>query len=345
MRSQKNDSPTEKLRILVCTGRGWYSSSFVDMFERNGCVVRLLEYTSDNVLKLERKNPLSRIRPWLALRKANRRVLDETENFRPDLVFVVNGEQLFRETVQKIAARTKIAHWAVDGVRNLRTHPSNLRDYPLSYVFEPTDAQLIPNARFLSLGADERFYFPRKEPKLFDVSFVGSPHPDRMEFLERVARASAGKFGFALFGPFSKISRERFPATCACVRKSARLNHEEIADIYRKSKIVLNPHHSQSKIGVNPRVFEVAACGTFQLCSNQAALPQFFPRGEITVYDDDEIEKIEYFLAHDDERERRAAEACSVALRKNTFAARARDVLRDAFPQDIPGGNAAAAAQ
>lgn len=213
-------SSEQIVRVLVCTGRGWYSSSFVDMFRKNGCEVRLLEYTSDNILKLERKSFLRRIRPWLSLHKANRRVLAEMKSFRPDLVLVVNGEQLFRETVEKISAGTRIAHWAVDGVSNLRTHPDFLKDYPYSYVFEPADVQVLENARYLSLGADETFYHPEPSVKRFSVSFVGSPHPDRMAFLEYIASYAVGRFDFSVFGPFSKISREQFPATYACVKNA-----------------------------------------------------------------------------------------------------------------------------
>ncbi len=320
-----------KIKVLVCTGRGWYSEAFVAMFRENGCETRLTEYPSSSVLKLERKNPFSRIHPWLQLRKTNRAILDAVETFNPDLVFVVNGEELFPETVKRIAAETKVAHWAVDGVSGLKMHLESLGNYHRNYVFEPTDVPLVPGSRYLSLGADTRRYFPRKTEKLLDVSFVGSPHADRLPLLEKLAKESAGKFGFAVFGPFGNVDPAAFPNLCACIRKNGTLSHDEIAGIYSQSRVSLNPHHSHSKVGVNPRVFEIAACGAFQLCSEQRSLADFFPGGEVPTYKnaDDLLRKIEYFLKNADERERLAEAARKRTERGNTFAARGRTVLKD----------------
>ncbi len=322
---------TRKIRVLVCTGRGWYSDSFVTMFRANGCETRLAEYPSSSVLKLERKSPFSRIHPWLQLRRANRAVLAAVEEFAPDLIFVVNGAELFPETVKRIAAKTKIAHWAVDGVNGLKIHLESLGNYDRNYVFEPTDVPLVPGSRYLSLGADTRRYFPRKAEKIYDVSFVGSPHADRLPLLEKIARESAGKFGFAVFGPFQKVDPATFPHLYACIRKNGKLSHDEIAEIYSQSRISLNPHHSHSKVGVNPRVFEISACGAFQLCSEQRVLENFFPNGEVPTYRDadDLLGKIAYFLENPDERERLAEAARERTIRENTFAARGKTVLKD----------------
>lgn len=320
-----------KIKVLISTGEGWYSEAFVSMFRSNGCETKLLEHPSSSVLKLERKNPLMRIHPRMQLNKINRMILDAVKTFKPDLMFVVNGEELFPETVKRIAAKTKIAHWAVDGVGGLKMHLESLGNYHRNYVFEPTDVPLVPGSRYLSLGADTRRYFPRRAEKIHDVTFVGSPHADRLPLLEKLAKESAGKFGFAVFGPFQKVDPAAFPHLCSSVRKNGTLSHDEIAEIYSQSRISLNPHHSHSKVGVNPRVFEIAACGAFQLCSEQRALADFFPDGEVPTYRnaDDLLEKIAHFLENADERERLAAAARKRTEHENTFAARGRTVLED----------------
>ena len=329
-------------KILVCSGRLWhYPKAIADGFRELGCDVRLVEYPTTNILKLERSSFWARIHPWFCIRHINRKILNEAKLFSPDLVLVVNGEEILPETVAQIALKTPIVHWAVDGVKNLKTRLEVFKNYTKNYVFEPIDALSVSNAKYLPLGADLKIYRPYELPKKYDVSFVGAPHPNRLAFLEKIAVVAQGKFNFCIFGPFQKVDVEQFPNLASCIIKNEKLDPAEIAKIYSQSKISLNPHHEQSKEGLNPRVFEMAACGTLELCSNQKYLEKFFPNQEIVSYNDidDLLKKIDFYLKNEHERTFHATAAQKIVRQKYSLKECAAQMLCDVEKLDNSNSN------
>lgn len=322
-------------KILICCSRAYwhYPKGIAAGFRAQNCDVHLLEYPSSSILKLERQSIFSRLHPLFQLTKINKKILRAAKSFSPDLVLIVNGEEILPKTIRTIAQKTTVVHWAVDGIQNLKTHVEIFSEYSKNFVFEPADTTAVPRAEYLPLGADLNIFYPRKFQREIDVSFVGAPHPTRLPFLEKIAANAREKFKFRVFGPFQKIDKNAFPQLAACIAKSEKLSPSEIAEIYSKSKISLNPHHEQSKLGVNPRVFEMSACETFQLCSPQKYLEKFFPNGEIETYENAEdcLQKIEFFLKNPDERERRAKTAAKIVRENFTLKHCAEQILRSIF--------------
>jgi len=317
-------------KVLICCGHLWhYPQGIAEGFRAANCEVRLVEYSTSSILKLERDSFFSKIHPLLKLTKINRKILSAQKSFSPELVLIVNGEEIFPETIKKLSQKSAVAHWAVDGIKNLKTRIKIFDNYAENFVFEPTDVALVPRAEYLPLGADLRIFYPRKCSRDIDISFVGAPHPTRLPFLEKIAEASLGKFDFRVFGPFKNLDAVAFPSLAKCVAKSEKLSPAEVAEIYSRSKISLNPHHEQSLLGVNPRVFEMSACGTFQLCSEQKYLGKFFPNGEIETYANanDCLEKIVHFLKDGNTRERLATAAGTLVREKYTLKQCAEHVL------------------
>ena len=75
--------------------------------------------------------------------------------------------------------------------------------------------------------------------------------------------------------------------------------------IIKCSKINLNLTNRPIKTGLPLRIFDLMACGGFVLSNYQAEIPELFTPGEdIAVYDSipDMLDKIDYYLTHDDER-------------------------------------------
>jgi len=317
-------------KVLICCGHLWhYPQGIAEGFRAANCEVRLVEYSTSSILKLERASFFSKIHPFVKLTKINRKILSAQKSFSPELVLVVNGEEIFPETIQQLSQKSVVAHWAVDGIKNLKTSIKIFDNYAKNFVFEPADVALVPRAEYLPLGADLRIFYPRERSRDIDVSFVGAPHPTRRPFLEKIAETSIGKFDFRVFGPFKNLNAEAFPSLAKCVAKNEKLSPDEVAEIYSRSKISLNPHHEQSLLGVNPRVFEMSACGTFQLCSAQKYLGYFFPNGEIETYANasDCLEKIAHFLKNKNERERLATAAGKLVREKYTLKQCAEHVL------------------
>lgn len=129
-------------------------------------------------------------------------------------------------------------------------------------------------------------------------------------------------------------SRELAPFMCD---PETRFTPERFAKIVAGSKINLNLHSSTVHDGVdpecdaiNPRVFEIAACGGFQLCDPCKGLDVLFDFDtELPVYRDlEELRaKIDHFLRRPEERAAFAERARARALGEHTYKHRAQQML------------------
>ncbi len=161
-----------------------------------------------------------------------------------------------------------------------------------------------------------------------DVSFAGAGYYNRNLML-----AGLTDFDLKIWG-VEWTARELQPFV---QKPGERFGAEDFARIAVASKINLNLHSSTSHPGidpesdaVNPRVFEAAACGGFQLCDPCRGLERFFDfETELPVYRSlEELrEKIRYYLAHPDERKRIAQRARERALREHTYVHRAQAMI------------------
>jgi spore maturation protein CgeB len=101
------------------------------------------------------------------------------------------------------------------------------------------------------------------------------------------------------------------------------------------AKIGLNFHvdHQPGELdrGLNIRAFELAACSVFQLMQRVPGVAEFFEVGqEIVCFDTREemLDRIKYYLAHDDERQAIAAAGRARVLRDHTWARRVERMVQ-----------------
>jgi spore maturation protein CgeB len=166
-----------------------------------------------------------------------------------------------------------------------------------------------------------------------DIFFFGTWWPERKRLLQPVQKW-AKRHGYK-----------------ACIdgvdfeRKRGMLTNRELIRHYSGTKIALNHHrsvigvdgngnerHVNGAYSLGPRAYEIAACGTFQLCDDsRPELEEVFGAGVVTYSDGDELrEMITFYMEHEDERQALA----DIALRKVricSFEARARDILLPAI--------------
>jgi hypothetical protein len=102
----------------------------------------------------------------------------------------------------------------------------------------------------------------------------------------------------------------------------------EVGDVYSQSKIVFNTSIAGD---VTMRIFEGTACGALVLTDSIAnGLDRLFQIGqEIVVYQDDAdlLDKIAYYLAHDDERERIARAGQQRTWQQHLYTHRIQQIL------------------
>src|SRR5690606_1768021 len=106
-----------------------------------------------------------------------------------------------------------------------------------------------------------------------DISFAGAPYLNRVQMFQALT-----DYNFKIWGP-DWPGRELHKLV---QRPGERFTPEMFAKIVAGSKINLNLHSSAAHEGIdpgcdaiNPRVFEIAACGGFQLCDPAIGLEDF----------------------------------------------------------------------
>ncbi len=95
----------------------------------------------------------------------------------------------------------------------------------------------------------------------------------------------------------------------------------ELASIYRKIEINLNVTSSQMPTGVNQRVFDIPASGSFVLNDKQSDLEELFEKDEIAMYCSiDELkEKYQYYSNNESERRRISENALQHIMKEHTY--------------------------
>jgi spore maturation protein CgeB len=190
--------------------------------------------------------------------------------------------------------------------------------HPLPMAFDPTVHRPV------QLDAAEHARFD------CDLSFVGAGYHNRIQFLPALVSLGLRIYGtdWPLVPPLSDCMPE----------PNVRQSSEDSNRIFNASRINLNLHSSPWVDGVNPlgdylnpRVFELAGAGAFQLVDERSALRDaFYPGREIETYRDLEEcrRKISAWLAHPDERREQASAARRRALDEHTYAHRMQDAMR-----------------
>jgi spore maturation protein CgeB len=124
-----------------------------------------------------------------------------------------------------------------------------------------------------------------------------------------------------------------------------RVSTEETVKIFNATQININLHSSTYAQGVNPqgdfvnpRTYELAACGAFQLVDHRSLLADQFEAGkEIAVFHnlDECLSLIEYFKAYPDEAKQIAEAGRKRVLRDHTYTHRMEEavtILREHAP-------------
>lgn len=162
-----------------------------------------------------------------------------------------------------------------------------------------------------------------------EVSFVGAGYHNRQQMF-----ASLAHLPFKIWGSEWPTCR---PFSDLVQQDSRRVSPEEYIKIFNASAINLNLHSSSERDGVepngdfiNPRTFELAACGAFQLVDERTLLPECFEVGkEIVTFKSlpDLLEKIEFYRNNPEERCRIAERARARVLRDHTYDRRLEEML------------------
>ena len=140
-------------------------------------------------------------------------------------------------------------------------------------------------------GSDEHLFRRIAVPNRHDVSFVGYKFGGRGSWVSSLRDRGLDVAAYGLGWPAGYLSDEDFVR----VINSSKINLCFVgADVRGEHRPV-----------IKGRIFDVCMSGGFLLCERAPGIEEFFvPDEEVVLFDglDDAVEKIRYYLAHDDER-------------------------------------------
>jgi spore maturation protein CgeB len=270
------------------------------------------------------------------------------ESMRPDLMFTfLFSDQFDFERLKKISQSTGALtfNWFADD--HWRFDDFSRHWAPCFSFVSTTDPQAVPkyhasgyrNVLLTQWAANPRIYARGNGPARYDVTFVGQPYGDRKAILQTLARRGIRirTWGSAwnvtiihrLLRKFRLLNDEAYTR----IKASTRLTQEEMIAVFQSSRINLNLSSASSSDGaqIKGRNFEIPACGGFQLSGRAPRLEEFFePDKEIVLYGsrDELVEKVQYYLAHETEREAIASAGCARVLRDHTYEQRFRELFQ-----------------
>lgn len=260
------------------------------------------------------------------------------DTFRPDIVFIYNGNILLDERLDYFRKTSKVICWMYDSVqrRGMERSRDHIDHADAVFCFEESDVEYYSaqgkKSYFLPQAADSSVYFPmNRSEKDIDIMFVGAIYTSqkRIDMLKYLISKFPDK-KIVIYGeykpyfknPVKWLFRERRD-----IYKNHNIPPEKVNKLYNRTKVALNIHNAQTFNGANPRVFEACAAGAYQVCDTNPFIESLFQNEEIGLYHSKEemVEKIQYALEHDMSSQSKAG--YEIITAEHTFLARVKYML------------------
>jgi spore maturation protein CgeB len=260
----------------------------------------------------------------------------------PDLVFALAQAPLTSAVLDHLRRKHFLsAIWFVENYRHLTYWQQLAPSYDHWFVIQQgacREALTQAGARdvvYLPMAADPLIHRPielsdqERDEFGSDVSFVGAGYANRRALLPRLMSPN---WTFKLWGN----EWEGADALQSVLQRAgARIDTETCMKVFNASRVNLNLHSwSGSSLDpdgdfVNPRTFELAACGAFQIVDHRTLLPELFTNDEIVAFRtiDDLPRLISRWLRDADARAAAALAARRRVSAAHTYVHRMREML------------------
>lgn len=259
-------------------------------------------------------------------------IRESFDSYKPDLVFIMNGDNLAALTVAYFHKKSKVVFWLFDSITRMMYSMDNLREADAVYCYEQKDIPLLERehikASFLPQAVDSTLYYPIQGiEKKYDIVFAGEiwNSRKRQQLLEAVVLHFPNK-KIRIVGRY-KIPTKDFVGWLFRKHRDIYTNKnasaEELNILYNQARVVLNIHNEQQQDGANPKVYEILATGAHQVCDANPYLETYFSQMMDLYHSEKEmIEMIEAALNN-------CTEQVKDLISGNTFEDRIREVLND----------------
>jgi len=277
-------------------------------------------------------------------------VLAAARQFRPQVAIALDGVQMFSpvmlEGLRNMGIRTAV--WFVDDPYYTDSTTTMAFQYDHVFTIELSCYRLYQDmghksVHYMPLGVEPQIYRPMQVPPkyLSDICFIGTAFWNRVQFFDAAEPMLRGKKLRIIGLWWDRMKNYR--RLKSDIWLNQWLSPEETARYYNGARIVVNLHrasdditYNRNSMGVpalslNPRAFEITACGAFQLSDVREDMPRFLqPGGQIETFTSIQefVDKVQYYLANIEARQMIAAAGYKRVLEEHTFRRRIADMLR-----------------
>jgi spore maturation protein CgeB len=291
-------------------------------------------------------------------RALNLRFLRAVRRHRPDLALVNQGMVLDPRTIERARRLgVRCVNWFSDYPAEF---DAGLRAAPAydafflasSYAVERHRAAGLRGSAWLPFGCDPEIHRPAADgagPGAPAVVFVGSWYPERQVLLRFLRGLPVG-----IWGP--GWERAAGDPQIAPMLRGPALRPAAWRELYGGARVVLNIHYGcfgPREVGgdlANTRVFEILACGAYQVVDRQGDVVRLFREGEhlAAFSSGDEMRvRVEEGLRDEDRRAAVAERGRAAVLAEHTYGHRARRLVASGAARGLdtaapaPAGGAA----
>jgi len=265
------------------------------------------------------------------------RLIEEVQSFGPSLIVGVAQSPLNNLEVLESFKKSgiKLHYWYLEDCdvfgywRAIAPKFDYFFTIQKSRIFEELKKLGSNNGYYLPAAFDDSFIVIESELQVAkhraQLSFVGAPYNNRVAIFNNIKIP-----GFEIYG-------EGWHGLNEAVRVgNRRITPSERRYIYMNSNINLNLHSSSSSAKewrgdfVNPRTYEIAGLGGFQLTDGRELMSLHFDLNkEMRVFENTHgmLEAIKYYLNNDLERRELADNARGRVLKEHTYRHRAMEIL------------------
>ncbi len=279
------------------------------------------------------------------IEKLNEHFLELIKNEKPDyLLMSLSYDELWPQTLQRIKSvcpNTTIIgffgddHWRFD---DWSRYYAQFFDYILTSEKDTNfyEQEGFNNAQFLHGVSQSVFHKDEKIEKIYDLTFVGMPIRDRVEYLRYLK--SKG-FKLKIFGR----GWNKYPDLSDVY--GGFLETDKYVDLINQTKINLSfsktllEEKGKKNTQLKGRLFEVAACKAFMLVEDFTDFNKFFPNSKNITFSNKEglVKKAEYFLRNELARKSESEKIYSQVLKEYTWEAQFNKFFNKIINKKKPG--------
>ena len=271
----------------------------------------------------------------------NRKLLERVQESRPDVaIFSLYTDQFEPAVIDQLRQYTRTFCFFHDDTWRVEYSRSWARHFDF---FSSPDVH--GPLKYRHLGLENCIYFPfgcneqifRRDAmaeKKYDVSFIGSWHPYREWIVNRIRKAGIRVEAAGFRWAVGEVSQDQMVDYFNQSKINLNLSNSASWDLrYLASspKAIVNRLRSKKNVEqMKARIFEVNSCGGFQLSYYVEGMANcYLPDREIVIYADadDMIDKIRFYLEHEELRESIAQAGHARTMQEHTFGRRFESVF------------------